>query len=67
MMDFAAGDRVVLLSCSNGPAGTVTALSRGKVCVRFDDLEGATWVLRPSSLRMVGDVRSTTGIVKGTK
>jgi hypothetical protein len=56
MIEFRIGDRVALLSCSHGHAGTVLGIQRGKVAVRFDDLD-AMWVLRPTSLERVSDAR----------
>jgi hypothetical protein len=50
---FGIGDRVELRWCSDGKPGTVLDFTRGKVCVRFDDLDDATWVLKPTSLRLV--------------
>jgi hypothetical protein len=53
MIEFRVNDRVELISCAGAP-GIVTGVARGgKVMVRLDDFDGATWVLRASSLRLI--------------
>jgi hypothetical protein len=57
---FAVGDRVELLSSSNSAPGSIVSVTRGKAgvskcAVKFDDMPGATWILRPTSLQRVSD------------
>jgi ribosomal protein L2 len=56
MTEFRVGDRVQMASC-DGAIGVVVGFSRGKVQVRFDT-DSATWILRPKSLQIVGEVEA---------
>ena len=47
------GNRVELINCTRCQPGTVTAFSRNRIEVVFDDMPGTRWLLRDESLRMV--------------
>jgi hypothetical protein len=58
-MSFTPGDRVELLNCSRGAAGSVVGFSRNRVLVTFDDMPLAKW-LRAESLRLISTVEQVT-------
>jgi hypothetical protein len=53
MTQLRIGDRIVMVSCTHCPAGTVTALTRTRIEVVLDDMPGTRWLLRPESLQIV--------------
>ncbi len=61
MSELHIGDRVTLLTCSDGKPGTVQEVKPGrvsKVAVIFDDLPAVRWVLKTSSLQRVKSAKA---------